>query len=96
MMSDLTKTQVAALRLLDRGGFVRTVAGWHQPDNCLNAFNGQTMMSLERRGLVRFKRRNPRHRAAAAFITEAGRAALRSAPRNCEPLPQRPFQLGAP
>ncbi len=37
----LTDAQRQALKLLDRGGFVKTSAGWHPPENDgVNAFNG--------------------------------------------------------
>lgn len=72
----LTLPQLCALKLLDHGGFIRSVAGWHPPESSVGAFNGQTMVALERKGLVRFKRRSPQHRAAAAFITADGRKVL--------------------
>jgi hypothetical protein len=46
----LTDAQRQALKLLDRGGFVKTSAGWHPPENDgVNAFNGQTLQALARR-----------------------------------------------
>lgn len=72
----LTLPQLCALKLLDRGGFIRSVAGWHPPESSVGAFNGQTLVALELKGLVRFKRRSPHHRASAAFITADGRRAL--------------------
>ena len=71
----LTDAQRQALKLLDRGGFVKTSAGWHPPENDgVNAFNGQTLQALARRGLVRFKLRGGR--PAAAYITPKGRCVL--------------------
>jgi hypothetical protein len=73
----LTATQRQALKLLDRGGFVKSRAGWHSPETGgVGAFNGQTVLSLQRRGLVRFKLRG--NRPAAAYITPKGRRMLAS------------------
>ena len=68
----LSATQRQALKLLDRGGFVKVRAGWHPADSGnVGAFNGQTILSLARRGLVRFKlrgnvRQRPTSRLRAA------------------------------
>ena len=70
----LSDTQREALKLLDRGGFVKSRAGWHPPETALDAFNGQTIVSLQRRGLVRLTLKGKR--PAAAYITPKGRSAL--------------------
>lgn len=71
----LSARQHQALKLLDRGGFVKARAGWHPAESgSVSAFNGQTILSLARRGLVRFKLRGKR--PAAAYITPKGRRML--------------------
>lgn len=51
--------------------FVRSVAGYHAPDDSVHAFSTQTIESLRRRGLAK-RWRN------AVVITAAGRLELRN------------------
>ena len=80
-MSAITRNQRRVLTLLSRGGFIKSVAGWHLPDNSIGAFQTQTMMGLVNRGLARLKYKGGRvERAVAAFITAEGRAELERVP----------------
>jgi hypothetical protein len=68
----LSATQrIALIGIRERGHFVRSVAGWHPPDDCVVfKFSTQTMESLRSRRLVKRWR-------SGFVITAAGRAALR-------------------
>jgi hypothetical protein len=69
----LSATQIRALRRLRNSTFVRTVAGWHPPFDCLDAFSTQTMDSLRKRGLAKLFSFNTRARITAAGQREAAR-----------------------
>lgn len=78
-MSALSPPMARALALLDRGGFIRSAAGWHPADNSVGAFSTLTIKALVVRGFARWRFKSAPgrlNRPVAAYVTEAGRAAL--------------------